>query len=122
MRFAFKLFLPVAVITVLAIGLLPPFFVRGTLDTDAVNAAKAASAALSGSGSGSGAASAEAAARQSIAGDRGVTLVSVQVNPNGESDTVQVTLAETVHTFMDGFPGLESWFHVTSTQSSQLGA
>jgi len=111
-RFAIKLLLPIAVIAVFAAGLLPPLFAKGKLDTDALNAAKAASSP--------GAGSALAAVQHSIAGDPGVTIVSVHFNSNG--DTVQVTLAETVHTFMDGFPGLKSWFHVTSTQTSSLGA
>ena len=116
-RFLLKLVIPLAVLLVLAIGLLPPVFDRGTLDTDAVNAAKAGAAALSVSGP----AAAEAAVRGSIAGDTGVTLVSVQINPSGQTQTVQVTLSRTVHTFMDGIPGLKGWFHMTSTQDSSLG-
>src|SRR5574340_1512603 len=120
MRFAIKLLVPLAVLLVLALGLLPPLFARGTLDTDAVNAARAGSSALGGAGSGALTA-VEAAVQRSIAGKSGVGLVSVKINPDGQSDTVQVTLAETVHTFMDGIPGLEGWFHLTSTQQSSLG-
>ncbi len=109
--FILKLVFPLAVLVVLAVGLLPPLFARGTLDTDAINAAKAAASATSVS-----AGSATQVVERSIAGDPGVTLVSVKVNPNGQTDTVEVTLSETVHTFMDGFPGLKSWFHITSTQ------
>ena len=116
--FLIKLLFPAAVIIVLAIGLLPPLFARGTLDTDAINAAKAGASALSVSGPGA----AEAAVRSAVAGDPGVTLVSVQVNPHGENQTVQVTLSKTVHTFMDGIGGLKSWFNIRSTQSSSLGA
>lgn len=120
-RALIKILIPLAVIAVLAVGLLPPLFARGSLDTDAVNAAKAASSVFAGSGARSGPDAAIAAARNSLSGDPGVTIVSITF-PKGEIDTVQVTLSKTVHTFMDGFPGLKSWFHVTSTQSSQLGA
>lgn len=115
---AIKLLLPLAVIIVAAVGFLPPVLAQGSLDTDAVNAAKAGASALSVSGP----AAAEAAARSSVAGDTGVTVVSVEVDPGGQSQTVQVTLSEKVHSFLDGVSGLKNWFHDTSTQDSSLGA
>ena len=123
MRFVIKLVLPLAVIVTLAIGLVPPFFDKGNLDSDALNAAKAGASAVfaSGSGIGSQLSRAEAAVQLSLAGKSGITLVSVRVNPPGTSNTVEVTLTETVHTFMEGFPGLKSWFHLRSTQQSELG-
>lgn len=118
MRLAIKLLLPLAVIIVAAVGFLPPVLSQGSLDTDAVNAAKAGASALSTSGQ----AAAEAAVRSSVAGDPGVTLVSVRLDPNGLTQDVQVTLSEKVNSFLNGISGLKSWFHDTSTQDSQLGA
>lgn len=117
MRFLILTVLVVGVLAVLGAGLLPPVFDQGSLDTDAVNAARAASSA---SQSGNEAAI-EAAAARSIAGDPGVTLVWAKPVASSGFPTVQVKLSETVHTFMDGLPGLKSWFHLTSTQESQLG-
>ena len=109
--------LVVGILAVLGVGLFPPAFDQGRLDTDALNAARAASSA---SQSGNEAAI-EAAAARSIAGDSGVTLVWAKPVASSGFPTVQVKLRETVHTFMDGFPGLKSWFELSSTQESQLG-
>lgn len=121
-RFLLKLLLPVAVVIVLAVGLLPPLFARGSLDTATLNAAKAAASALSTNSGPTAQSTAEAAVERSVAGMHDVRIVSVQVNPDGQTDTVQVTLTETVHSFMDGLPGVRRWFHLTSTQESALGA
>lgn len=117
MRLLIRIGLPVALLVVLGAGLLPPVFARGSLDTDALNAARAASTAAS-SGS---AADAYGAAATSVASDPGVQLINVKVSSGGLGTTVQVTVTETVHSFMDKFPGLNGWFHLTSTQQSQLG-
>lgn len=117
MRFFIWLGLVIAVITVLAIGLLPPLLDRGKLDTEALNAARAASAVVQ---SGNRAA-ATAAAEASIAKDPGVELVSVTFRNASLGPFVQVKVREKVRTFMDGLPGLEGWFNLTSTQESQLG-
>lgn len=116
-RLLLKIFLPLAVVVVLAAGLLPPLLDQAGLDTDALNAARAGSALLVSTGS---PASAEAAAEQSIAGDPGVALVGVQVDPGGQPDTIEVSVKEEVHTFMKGLPGLEKWFDRTSTEESSV--
>jgi hypothetical protein len=118
-RLLLKVFIPLAVVGVLAGGLLPPLLDQAGLDTDALNAARAGSAMLVSTGSSS---EADVVVQQSIADDPGVALVSVQVDPNGESDTMQVTVAETVHTYLSGIPGLKGWFRRTSTQSSSVGS
>lgn len=121
MRFLIKLALPIAVLAVLGAGLLPPLFDQGSLDTDALNAARAGSSAFQSGNT----AAAEAAAEKSIAGDPGVTLVWAKPLPptqaTNELPAVQVKVSETVHTFLDGLPGLKSWFQLTSTQEAQLG-
>jgi type II secretory pathway pseudopilin PulG len=116
-RFLILTVLIVGILAVLGAGLLPPVFDQGSLDTDALNAARAASSA---SQSGNDAAI-EAAAARSIAGDPGVALVWAKPVPSNGLPTIQVRLSETVHTFMDGFPGLKSWFRLTSTQESEAG-
>lgn len=118
MRFFIKLALGAAVIAVLAVGLLPPVFDRGSLDTAAANAARAASALVQTGGS---QAAATAAAQTSIARVPGVTLDTVSFSTRSSTALVTVKVSEVVHTFMDGFPGLKSWFHITSTQVSQFG-
>ncbi len=116
-RLLLKVFLPLAVAGVLAGGLLPPLLDQAKLDTDAINAAQAGSALLVSSGSPS---EAEAAAQQSIADDPGVTLVDLQVDPKGQSYTMEVTVAQTIHTYMSGVPGLEKWFRRASTEESSV--
>ncbi|HAM03015.1 MAG TPA: hypothetical protein DCQ30_12440 [Acidimicrobiaceae bacterium] len=118
MRFFIRLAVVLTIIAVLAAGLLPPVFDRGRLDTDTLNAARAASAVVQTSG---GQSAATAAARASIAKDPGVTLDSVTFSTESSNAFVTVRASEDVHTFMDGFPGLKSWFHLTSTQESQFG-
>lgn len=116
MRALFKVSIAIAILVVLAIGLLPPRFDQGSLDTEAVYAARAGSAALVGANS-SDVTVAQAAASNSISGDPGVRLTNVSV----DGQTVSVTLTQSVHTFMDGLPGLSKWFKLTSTQESTLG-
>jgi hypothetical protein len=106
----------VAVAGILAAGLVPPLIAQGALDTDAVNAARSASAALVGS-SYADTSAAQVAADASVEHDPGVEVVRVTV----QGATVEVTLSETVHTFMEGVPGLKKYFHLTSTRSSTLG-
>ena len=107
------------VLLFLAAGLLPPLLDRGNLANDALTAARTGSALLVSTGSPT---EAEDAARQSIAGDAGVTLQGVQVDPQGSSETVQVSVSEHVHTFMSRWPGIRSWlngwFDLRSTQSA----
>lgn len=117
-RLLLKIFLPLAVVMVLAAGLLPPLLDQAGLDTDALNAARAGSALLVSTGSST---SAEAAAAQSIARDPGVALVGMQVDPGGQAETMEVSVKEEVHTFMKGLPGLEKWFDRTSTEESSVG-
>lgn len=118
MRLLLKVFLPIGVVVAAAIGFLPPLLDQGNLDNDAVMAARAGSAVLVSTGSADGAIT---AVQEAISKDPGVHLVSVKVNPAGESSTVQVTVSETVHTFLDRLPGMKSWFHRTSTQESSVG-
>lgn len=122
MRFPVKSGLALVIGLVLGFGLLPPLLDRGNLANDALTAARAGAALLVSSGSTS---QAENAARQSIAGDPGISLEGVQVEPAGTAGTVQVTVGETVHTFMSGWPGvrnwLQGWFHLRSTQRDSVG-
>ena len=118
LRLLLKIFLPLAVLGVLAAGLLPPLLDQAGLDTDALNAARAGSALLVSTGSSS---AAEEAAEQSIAGDPGVVLVSIRVDPGGQAQTMEVSVEETFHTFIYGFPGLKRWFHRTATEESSVG-
>ena len=124
MRLVFKLVIPIAVIVVLAAGLLPPLLDKTGLDNDALTAAKAASAALISTGSTSQS-DAQAVVEHSLSSDPGVQLVSVQVDPHGEATSVQVTVEEDVHTFMSGLPELrqwlKGWFHLSATQNSSVG-
>lgn len=106
----------ITIVVALAIGLLPPRFDQGSLDTDALYAARAGSAALVGANS-SDVVVAQAAAATSIAADPGIRLANVSV----DGQTVRVTLTESVHTFMAPLPGLSSWFSLTSTEESTLG-
>jgi hypothetical protein len=112
-----KIFVPLAVLGVLAGGLLPPLLAQAGLDTDALNAARAGSALLVSSGSQS---QAESAAQASLTNDPGVALVTMQVDPDGQSDTMVVSVAETIHTYMSGLPGLQGWFRRTSTEESSV--
>lgn len=117
-RLLLRVFLPIAVVAALAAGLLPPLLDQAGLDTDALNAARAGSAVLVSTGS---SASAEAAAQQEVARDPGVVLVGVRVDPQGQAQTMEVSVSEKVHTFMDGLPGLEKWFVRTSSAESSVG-
>lgn len=118
-RLLLKILLPLAVVGVLAAGLVPPLLDQAGLDTDALNAARAGSAVLVSTQSSSGA---EAAAEQSIANDPGVSLVGINVDPGGQAGTMEVSVAETVHTFLDGLPGLKKWFRRTATEESSVGS
>ncbi len=122
MRFPVKSGLALVIGLVLGFGLLPPLLDRGNLANDALTAARAGAALLVSSGSTS---QAENAARQSVARDPGISLEGVQVEPAGTAGTVQVTVGETVHTFMSGWPGvrswLQGWFHLRSTQRDSVG-
>jgi hypothetical protein len=119
-----KLALTVAVLTALAGGLLPPLLDHGGLDTDALDAARAASAALVSSSSLSQA-DAQTIVQNAIANDKGVQLVSVTVDPGGTQNAVQVVLKEHVTTYMSDWPGVRSWlkgwFELSSTQTSSVG-
>lgn len=117
-RLLVKVFFPIAVIAVAAAGFLPPLLEQGNLDNQALNAARAGSALLVSSGS---AQQAMAAVAESISHDPGLHLDSVVVNPAGTTSTVKVTVSETVHTFLDGIPGMKSWFHRTATEESSVG-
>ena len=120
MRWIIRLLLPLAIVGVLAAGLLPPLIAKGRLATEALDAARAASAAVTNSGNRQVAY--EAAAKWVASdSDHNVQLVSVNVQSGDLGATVQVTLRESVHTFMEGFPGLKGWFRITSTQASSLG-
>lgn len=117
-----KVAVGLAVILVLAAGLLPALLDRGNLANDALNAAQAGSAILVSTGNAS---QAQAAASQSISADHGVVLQDIQVDPGGQQNTVKVSVEEQIHTFMSGWPGIKSWlaswFHLTSTQTSSVG-
>jgi hypothetical protein len=120
MRWIVRLVLPLAVVGVLAAGLLPPLVAKGRLATEALDAARAASAAVTNSGNQQ--AAYQAAAKWVAAGsDHNVQLVSVNVQSGQLGATVQVTLRESVHTFMEDFPGLKGWFRISTTQESSLG-
>lgn len=121
MRLLVKLFVPIAVVVIAAVGLLPPVFARGNLDSDTIAAARAGSTALSGSTGGEAEREATAAAIQSLAGHRGVTVASVTVSGSGLGSVVTVTTSEHVRSFLENVPGLKGWFNITSTQTSQLG-
>lgn len=124
MRLLFKLALPVAVLVALAAGLLPPLLDQSGLNTDALNAARAASATLISSQSLSQA-DAQLVVQNALANDPGVQLVSVTVDPQGQVTTVQVTLRQRVHTYMSNWPGVHSWlsgwFQLTSSETSSVG-
>ena len=117
MRLLLKLGVVVVVLVALGIGLVPPLLAREQLATDATDAARAASNVADTQSQ----AAAAVAAAQAIADDPGVQLDKVSIQYGGYAPTVVVTVSETVHTFMDGIPGLRGWFHVVSTQQSQLG-
>ena len=117
MRFGLKVALFLAVVGVLAAGLLPPVFDMGHLRDNANAAAKAGAAVLLSPGNGSP--SVNQAVTASIAAHRGLKVSSVKVN-NG---VVTVVVKQNVHTFMSGLPGLEHWFNLTVTESaSAFGA
>ena len=124
MRLFFKLAVPIAVLAALAAGLLPPLLDQSGLNNDALNAARAASATLISSQSLSQA-DAQTVVQNALAGDHGVQLVSVNVDPQGQITTVQVNVKEQVHTYMSNWPGVRSWlkgwFQLTSSQTSSVG-
>jgi len=101
---------------VLGTGLLPPVMARGKLDHVAIAASKAGSAALISSGATAG----DAAALHSISASSGIHIVSMGPVP-GTSATFAVTVQERIHTFLDRFRILKSWFVVTSTEESTVG-
>lgn len=117
-RFLFKMALVLVVLGILAAGLVPPLLDRPGLDTDALDAARAASLAVETSQNSD---AAQSAAAQSVATHPGVQLVKVAILTEGLAPAVAVTVSEDVHTFMDGVPGLKRWFHISATQDSQLG-
>jgi hypothetical protein len=108
MRLAIRLGLVLAVIGVIAAGLMPPVFARGQLDGYARDAAQKGAAIILNEGQGA----AEALANQAATSHAGVQVVSMSVSPDG--NTLSVTLSETVHTFM-------STFHLQTTERSYLG-
>jgi hypothetical protein len=105
-----------ALVVALAVGLLPPVFTRSSLDEATFDAARAGSEALQGGGT----AAADAAALRSIAAHPDVRIVSMGAVA-GAPFTFGVTTSEHVETFMDGIPGLASWFLLTSSQQSTAG-
>jgi hypothetical protein len=110
----------VGIVIAALVGFLPPVLARGSLDTDAINAAKAGSSALSTGGVGG----AQSAVAASVAKHPDVVLKKVTISPvppTAES-TVTVTVTENVHSWLSGISALDSWFHISSTQSSSLGA
>lgn len=124
MRLFFKLAVPIAVLAALAAGLLPPLLDQSGLNNDALNAARAASATLISSQSLSQT-DAQSVVQNALAGDNGVQLESVNVDPQGQITTVQVNVKEQVHTYMSNWPGVRSWlkgwFQLTSSQTSSVG-
>jgi hypothetical protein len=117
MRTILKVAAVVGVLAVAAAGLGPPLLDQGALDTDARNAARTASATLV-DANGPDLQTAESAAQGAVAGDKGVTVAGVSV----DGQTVQVTLEETVHSFLDGLPGLSRhYFRLSSTAQSTFG-
>lgn len=125
MRLLFKIVVPLAVVVALALGLLPPLFDQGQLDSWTLAAARAASTMNPGSAGGSGPnscpAAIEAVVEASVTAHRGVTMTGCSLSPTDEGAQVTVSTAETVHTYMDGLPDLKSWFHLTSSQQSVQG-
>jgi hypothetical protein len=117
MKLRFKLLLLVAVLGVLAAGLLPPLLQQGYLRSDANDAAHAGVNELLMPGASP--ADVSRAIATSVASHHGVRLYSMKVT-GGE---VTVTLKQNVHTFMSNVPGLEGWFHLTVTDSaSEVGS
>ncbi len=118
MRLLVKLGLLLAIVVVLAVGLLPPLVAKSHLAAEAADAARAGSAAA---GNMEDSQAAYDAVAQALVADPGVHLVSVRVEPSEVDPVVIVTLSKQVHTFMSGLPGLESWFRIQSSQQSSLG-
>lgn len=114
MRIAIKVVVLLAVVGVLAAGLLPPLFDEGRLRDNANTAAQAGAAVVLDSHAGLGSGSIDQAVAASIATHRGLKLISVKVN----AGVVTVKVEKDVHTFMSGLPGLEHWFHLTVTESA----
>jgi len=114
MRFGVKLVLVLTLLGVLAAGLLPPVLDAGSLRDDASSGAQAGFDALLDKGSST--ASVDLAVEHGVGRHRGIRLDSVKVG----SDADTVVLAENVHTFMDGLPGLKSWFRITATESATV--
>jgi hypothetical protein len=112
--------LGIGIVIAALVGFLPPVLARGSLDTDAVNAAKAGSSALSAGG----ATAAQSAIKASLATHPDVVLKSVTFSqsPPNSGSTVTVTVTESVHSWLSGISALGGWFHITSTQQSSLGA
>jgi hypothetical protein len=108
------------VVAILAAGLLPPLIAKGRLASEALDAARAASAAVTNTGN-------PQAANQVVArwvadsSDHNVRLVSVNIRSGELGAAVQVTLDERVHTFLEHFPGLKGWFQISTTQESSFG-
>ena len=100
------------ILFLLGVGLLPPVLQRGSLNSATHAAASAGSAALA---SGAGISAADSAALASISRDRDISIVSMGPVPDS-TVTFAVTTQEHVHTFMNRFSFLKSWFVVTSTQ------
>lgn len=111
MRTGVKVLLILAVLAVLAIGLLPPLFKDGTLRNYANRAAQAGALAES---NGDPPNEVHTAVTRSIAAHHGVELVAVKTT----GGDVTVVARENVHTFMSGLPGLESWFRLTVSESA----
>jgi len=105
-----------AVLVVFGMGLAPPALARGKVDHAAVVASKAGSAALVSGGT----AAADDAALRTLATQPNLHIVSMGPVP-GTNATFAVTVQERIHTFLDRFSGLKSWFVVTSTHQSTSG-
>lgn len=119
MRLAVKALAVLAILGVLAAGLLPPMFAQGALRNDADNAAQAGAAQLLQVQAGAASGSIEQAVAASVATRHGVRLISMSV----KAGVVTVRITRDIHTFMSGVPGLEHWFHPTVTaQASAYGS
>jgi hypothetical protein len=105
-KLAVKLAVVIGVLGVLGAGLLPPVFDRGELDGFARDAAQKGGSVLLNEGP----TAAQDLAQQAATSHPGVSVDGVAINGND----IQVTLSETVHTFMGSF-------HLTTTEGSSLG-
>jgi hypothetical protein len=112
MRTGAKVFLVLAILGVLAYGLLGPVLVSSHLHDRANTAAHAGYTQMISTSSST--ASVDKAVAASVGHQSNIEVKSVSVK-NGE---VTVVLQEKVHSFMSGVPGLKNWFIVTASETS----